>query len=281
MLGIIGGTGLYQMDALQDVEEVSVETPFGNPSAAIITGQVGDQQVAFIPRHGQHHTITPSEVNYRANIWALKSLGVTHVISVSAVGSLREELKPGDLCIPSQYIDWTRAQRQRSFFGQGVVGHISSANPTCPSLVSDIAQAAQDLDIPLHQDRTYICVEGPRLGTRAESHCLRTMGADIVGMTNVPEVFLAREAQMGYATIAIITDYDCWKEDPSEFATVEAILKAYQASLGTVKKLLEKVMSQPVSDSPDWVRKSLEFAIMTRDEFIPEQQKEILEVLKR
>src|SRR5207244_4657004 len=174
------------------------------------------REVAVLARHGLEHQLLPGEINFRANIWALKSLGVRTVIGVSAVGSLRQEIHPGDLALPSQYLDFTRGTRAASFFGGGLVAHVSSAQPTCRATAALIARVARSQDVMLHEDRTYACVEGPRLGTRAESLFLRTAGADLVGMTNVPEAFLALEAQLGYCTIAVVTDYDCWLEDPTQ-----------------------------------------------------------------
>src|SRR6202521_4957474 len=206
MIGIIGGTGLYQMDELQVTEVREVTTPFGSPSAPIVLGMLQGRNVAFLARHGLNHDLLPSEVNYRGNIWALKSLGVRTVIGVWAVGGLREEIRPGDLALPSQYLDFTRGTRAASFFGGGLVAHISSAQPTCHATAALIARVARAGAVALHEDKTYACVEGPRLGTRAESLFLRAAGADIVGMTNVPEAFLALEAQLGYCTIAGATD---------------------------------------------------------------------------
>ena len=192
MIGIIGGTGLYGMKAIAEVAVRSVATPFGSPSAPVRIGLLGGKRVAFLSRHGEHHEFIPSEINFRANIWALKSLGVRTVIGVSAVGSLRAELQPGDLALPSQYIDATRGLRAASFFGGGMVAHVSTAEPTCRATADCIARVARGFGWTLHTERTYACVEGPRLGTRAESLMLRGVGADLVGMTNVPEVFLAR-----------------------------------------------------------------------------------------
>src|ERR1700761_1913687 len=213
MIGIIGGTGLYQMDELQVTDVREVTTPFGSPSSPIVLGMLQRKNVAFLARHGLHHEFLPSEINYRGNIWALKSLGVRTLIGVSAVSSLRDEIRPGDLALSSQYLDFTKGLRASTFFGRGLVAHVSTANPTCTMTAAIIAQAARSLELTLHENKTHACVEGPRLGTRAESVFLRECGADLVGMTNVPEVFLACEAQLGYCTIGLATDYDCWLEE--------------------------------------------------------------------
>ena len=198
MIGIIGGTGLYQMDELQVTEVREVTTPFGSPSSPIVLGMLQGRNVAFLARHGLHHDLLPSEINYRGNIWALKSLGVRTIVGVSAVGSLREEIRPGDLALSSQYLDFTKGLRASTFFGRGLIAHVSTANPTCSATAALIARAARALELTIHEDKTHACIEGPRFGTRAESHLLRSSGADLVGMTNVPEVFLACEAQLGY-----------------------------------------------------------------------------------
>src|SRR6185437_10884827 len=196
MIGIIGGTGLYQMDELRVTDVREAATPFGSPSSPIVLGVLQDRDVAFLARHGLHHNLLPSEINYRGNVWALKSLGVRTILGVSAVGSLREEIRPGDLALPSQYLDFTKGLRASTFFGRGLVAHVSTAHPTCRSTAAVVARTARALELRLHEDKTYACIEGPRFGTRAESFFLRTAGADLVGMTNVPEAFLACEAQL-------------------------------------------------------------------------------------
>ena len=212
-IGVIGGSGLYQMDALQDVQEHAVETPYGKPSDLVMTGTVHGVPVAFLARHGRGHKLLPSELPYRANIHALKKLGVRYLISFSAVGSLREELRPLDMVLPDQFIDLTR-RRDSTFFGAGAVAHVSLAEPICPNLAAVLARAVVDAGlgdrIRLHQGGTYVCIEGPQFSTQAESHWFRSMGASVIGMTNMPEAKLAREAQMAYATLAMVTDFDCW-----------------------------------------------------------------------
>ena len=240
MLGIIGGTGLYKVDWMEGLDARIVGTPFGEPSAKLTFGRFGEEDIVFLPRHGDTHQLLPSEVNYRANIWALKSAGVKRVISFSATGSLRAAIKPGEFALPVQYFDFVKDGRPKSFFGDGLVAHITTAEPVCNSLRTQIYQSGQTLGLPMHNDLTYGCVDGPRLGTRAESFFLRdAAGCDLVGMTNVPEAFLAREAQMCYSTIAIPTDYDCWMDDPSQHVTVPQLLKRYSESLDNALALLK------------------------------------------
>lgn len=282
MLGIIGGTGLYQIDGLEITKAHIVDTPFGEPSAAITEGKFAgsDQKIFFLPRHGSGHGLLPSEVNYRANIWALKSLGVRRVVSVSATGSLRKHIKPADITLVSQYFDHTRGKRDYSFFGGGVVAHISTARPSCPHLTHDIINAATKAGIDLHKDATYACVEGPRLGTAAESHFLRSANCDVVGMTNVPEVFLAREAQMAYVTVAIATDYDCWMDDPDQHAEASDIIALYMANIEKVKRLIQSLAETAPSPTPDWITGALEHSLITPIDTISEENRKWLDVLK-
>ena len=218
LVGVIGGSGLYQMDALTDAQELVVDTPFGAPSDVLVTGQVHGVPVVFVARHARGHRLLPSEVPYRANLYALKKLGVRYVLSVSAVGSLREDFKPLDLVLPDQFIDLTR-RRESTFFGQGAVAHVSMAQPVCPQVAGALARAVQQVlgdEGPqtvrptLHTQGTYVCIEGPQFSSQAESHWYRSMGAGVIGMTNMPEAKLALEAQMAYATLAMVTDFDCW-----------------------------------------------------------------------
>lgn len=211
LVGVLGGSGLYEMEALADASELHIDTPFGSPSDAVVRGTVDGIGVAFLARHGRGHRLLPSEVPYRANIHALRQLGVRYVLSVSAVGSLRENMRPLDLVLPDQFIDLTR-QRKSTFFGDGAVAHVSMAEPVCTALSRILARSITSVDasISTHSTGTYVCVEGPQFSSLAESRWLRSLGADIVGMTNMPEAKLAREAQMAYATLAMVTDYDCW-----------------------------------------------------------------------
>lgn len=213
LVGVVGGSGLYQMDALEDVQELQIDTPYGKPSDAIMTGRVNGVAVAFLARHGRGHRLIPSEIPYRANIYALKSLGVRYLVSLSAVGSLRQDLRPLDLVLPDQFIDMTR-RRDSTFFGDGAVAHVSMANPVCAQLSDVLARAAAQVGLPeavrVHRGGSYVCIEGPQFSTVAESHWFRSMGASVIGMTNMPEAKLAREAQIAYASLAMVTDYDCW-----------------------------------------------------------------------
>ncbi|ODS95157.1 MAG: methylthioadenosine phosphorylase [Lautropia sp. SCN 69-89] len=213
LIGIIGGSGLYHMDALQDVKEHDLETPYGRPSDVLVTGQVHGISVAFLARHGRGHRLIPSEVPYRANVHAMRQLGVRYLVSFSAVGSLREELRPLDMVLPDQFIDLTK-RRDSTFFGAGAVAHVSLAQPICANLSDVLARSVDGAGLSdkvrLHKGGTYVCIEGPQFSTMAESHWYRSMGASVIGMTNMPEAKLAREAQMAYATLAMVTDYDCW-----------------------------------------------------------------------
>ena len=261
MLGIIGGSGFYNIE-LTNVEKIGVKTPFGTPSAVLQVGHHGKEKVAFLPRHGDKHQLLPSEINYRANIWALKSIGVRRVISVSAVGSLQQDIEPGNLVLPSQYIDWTRGNRERTFFGNGTVAHIASAEPTCNALRSHIALICDHYKIKIHQDTTYLCIEGPRFSTRAESLLFKSFGADLVGMTNVPEVFLAQEAQLCYCTIGIVTDYDSWLDDKEQHVTVANAMGLYKENLFKVKKILQFVLQDTVGSKPCKCQRSLDSAVL-------------------
>ncbi len=279
MIGIIGGTGLYRMDGLKVNETRHVDTPFGTPSAPVMLGSLDGKPVAFLARHGLEHHLLPSEINFRANIWALKSVGVRTVIGVSAVGSLREEIRPGDLALPSQYLDFTKGLRAASFFGAGMVAHISTAHPACAATSALLAEAAEALGLPLHREKTYACVEGPRLGTRAESFWLRGAGADLVGMTNVPEAFLALEAQLGYCTIAVATDYDCWLDDPTQHVSLEQVMSQFRDSLTRVQRLIGRAVAQYRDDESRPCRHSLRSAVVTPRERLTAAQRAILEFL--
>lgn len=213
LIGVIGGSGLYHMEALQNAKEHALDTPYGKPSDVIVTGLVHDVPVAFLARHGRGHRLLPSELPYRANIHAMKQMGIRYLISISAVGSLREEMKPLDMVLPDQFIDLTR-RREGTFFGDGAIAHVSMAQPVCPNVVAALARAVDEVSLTqalqLHRGGTYVCIEGPQFSTQAESHWYRSMGASVIGMTNMPEAKLAREAQIAYATLAMVTDFDCW-----------------------------------------------------------------------
>jgi len=281
MLGIIGGTGVYKIEGLEVKSEDIVNTPYGEPSAPLIQAEYKGQELIFLARHGAQHQLMPHEVNYRANIWALKSLGVKQIVGVSAVGSLREDLAPGDFVIPNQYFDFVKGQREKSFFGDGLVAHVSTAETTCLNLTEALRKSAEVIDIKVHTGKTYACVDGPRLGTQAESHFLRNAAnCDIVGMTNVPEAFLAREAQICYATLCIVTDYDCWKENTGEHVTVEMIISRYGQSIEKAKVLLKAFLEQPRPEINPEYRECLQFSILTPEEALTPEKKQLLKLLK-
>jgi 5'-methylthioadenosine phosphorylase len=281
MLAIVGGTGWYELNGLEITHQHPVETPFGPASAAVLQGRIHGQDVLFLARHGAGHRLLPHEVNYRANVFALKRAGATMLLGFSAVGSLRESVRPGDLAMPAQYIDWTRGQRDRSFFGQGVVAHVSTAKPVSAQLVDAVAMAAQAVGTSLHTGLTYACVEGPRLGTQAESHLLRNLGCDLVGMTNVPEVFLAREAQMAYATVGLVTDYDCWLEDPSQHVSATGIFELYGKTLAKAAAVLNRMLSTTLPEAEPEVRANLRSSLLSRMDQLRQEQQEWMEVLLR
>ena len=281
MLAIIGGTGLYELPGMQVAQHLDEATPFGAPSGAIVRGRLGGRELLFLARHGSGHRLLPHEVNYRANIYALKRAGATQILGFSAVGSLVQEVAPGDLAMPTQYFDWTRGPRARSFFGDGVVAHVSTAEPVSPRLVDWVAAQAQQTGLRLHRGLTYACIEGPRLGTRAESLFMRQVGCQLVGMTNVPEVFLAREAQICYATVCIATDYDCWMDDPAMHVSMSAILAQYRDSLQRARALLETLLAGPLPEPEPDIRSALQHAVLTPDSALTEAQREWLAVLRR
>lgn len=282
LLGIIGGTGLYHIDGLKITNQIEVLTPFGAPSAPLTIGNLGDQEMVFLPRHGLNHQIMPSEVNFRANIYALKNTGVTRIISVSAVGSLRSELAMGDFAIPSQYFDWTKGLRKHTFFGEGMVAHVSTAEPACAHLTDIIKSAGKKNGIHIHTGVTYACVEGPRLGTKVESNYLKdVVGCDVVGMSNIPEAFLAKEAQLCYATIAIVTDYDCWLDDPAQHVSVAQVFKTYDKSIQKVKDLLGQLFQTPLPEPECDCRTSLQYSMLTPEEVLTDEKMKILKVLKK
>ncbi len=278
-IGIIGGSGLYAMETLTEVQERHIDTPFGPPSDAIITGRIADIPVAFLPRHGRGHRLTPSTVPYRANIWALKSLGVERIIGVSACGSLRESLRPGDVVIPDQLVDFTR-HRQSTFFGEGLVGHISAADPFCPQLSALLADALREEGGTVHRGGTFITIEGPRFSTKGESRLFRSWGMSIIGMTTSPEAFLAREAGMCYAVMAHITDYDVWHETESP-VTVEAVIERLQANLALARRAITRLVPR-LAEEPRTCTcaRALDVAMITDPAVIPPAQAELLRFLR-
>ena len=241
-LGIIGGSGLYEMEGIEDLRWVRVRTPFGDPSDAYCTGRLGDRRVIFLPRHGRGHRITPTEINYRANIYGLKALGARWVISVSAVGSMKEEIHPLDLVIPDQFFDHTR-RRASTFFGDGIVGHVGMAEPVCPALGDLLETGSREAGARVHRGGTYICIEGPQFSTKGESQIYRRWGVSVIGMTNMPEAKLAREAELCYATLALATDYDVWHESHAA-VTVEAVVANLLKNVATAKVVLRRVIPQ-------------------------------------
>ncbi len=281
MLAIVGGTGLYELPGMHIDKQDDADTPFGAPSGPVVQGRLGGQALLFLARHGAGHQRLPHEINYRANVFALKRAGATMMLGFSAVGSLTHRVEPGHLAMPSQYIDFTRGQRRHTFFGEGVAAHVSTADPVSATLTAAVAVAATSLDGVLHQNLTYACVEGPRLGTRAESHFFRQAGCHLVGMTNVPEVFLAREAQMAYATVGLVTDYDCWMEDPTRHANVATIFEQYGQTLAKGRQLLERLLSKPLPQPEASTRTCLATSMVTRDEALRDDQRAWLEVLRR
>ena len=276
-IGIIGGSGVYELDGLENIQEHTVETPFGAPSDAVITGELEGTQLIFIPRHGRGHRLLPSEVPFRANIFALKQMGAQMVVSVSAVGSMKENIVPGHFVIPNQYIDRTMG-RQQTFFGNGIVAHVSAANPICPHLASHLADSIAACDVHFHKSGTYICMEGPAFSTRGESLMYRQWGVDIIGMTAMPEAKLAREAELHYATLALVTDYDCWYEGHDD-VSVEAVIETLNKNTSNVKKVLGHALPQ-LGKKMEGVEcectSALQFAIMTDPALIPEERKEAL-----
>ena len=267
ILGVIGGSGLYDFPFLEDKKELSISTPFGDPSSPIIMGTLKGKKVAFLARHGIGHVFTPSEVNYRANLYALKSLGVTRVVSVSACGSLREELAPGQIVIPDQIVDLTH-KRERTFFGDGAVVHISVADPFCLKFAAKAYKSVSKTGVGVSRGGTYLTIEGPRFSTKAESNLYRQWGMSIIGMTAAPEIFLAKEAEMCYATIAHVTDYDVWhtSEEP---VTVEMVIKTLRENTEIAQQAILNLVEEVETNEPCSCQDSLKDAIMTRRELIP------------
>lgn len=259
-VGVIGGSGVYEIEGIKNLQELRLSTPFGTPSDAIVVGEIEGVICAFLPRHGRGHRILPSEVNSRANIYALKSLGVERIIAISACGSLKEEIKPGDFLIPDQLFDGTR-ERPRTFFGEGVVAHVGFAEPYCKELSELIHAKAKELGISTHLGGTYVCIEGPMFSTKAESKVWRGLGFSIVGMTNLPEARLAREAEICFSTIGLVTDYDVWKE--GEEVSVERVIETINKNVTNVKKLIKSVVPQIKEERNCPCKSALAGAIMT------------------
>jgi 5'-methylthioadenosine phosphorylase len=276
-IGIIGGSGLYEMEELIDVEHVSMETPFGTPSDAYIIGTLEGVRVAFLSRHGKGHRLSPSELNFRANIYGFKKLGVEHLISVTAVGSLKENIRPLDIVIPDQFFDRTKA-RLSTFFGNGLVAHIAFADPVCPDLAQLIYKGGSQVGASIHQGRTLLCIEGPAFSTRAESNVYRQWGMDIIGMTSLQEAKLSREAEICYAAMAMVTDFDCWHAEESE-VNVETVVQNLKKNISLAKKIIRTVVPKISAERKCICAQALKNAIMTEAGAIPPETQKKLELL--
>lgn len=277
-IGVIGGSGLYAMEGLANVSEVAVKTPFGETSDNYITGTLDGVQMVFLPRHGKGHRFLPSEVNYRANIYGMKKLGVEQIISVSAVGSLKEEIVPGHIVIPDQFIDRTKGIRKDTFFGNGIVAHAGFADPVCACLSDTLETAAKAAGATVHRGGTYICMEGPAFSTRAESFMYRGLEAAVIGMTNLTEAKLAREAEICYGIIALSTDYDCWHTSHDD-VTVEAIIKIIHQNVAMAKNIIRHAVGRLASERNCPCATAMQYAVITDRKVIPEKAKEDLALL--
>lgn len=274
-LAVIGGSGIYKLDAIKQTGSHDVETPFGKPSSPVLEMEVEGANFLFLPRHGIGHHISPSEVNYRANIFALKALGADTIVSISAVGSLQEQYAPRDFVLPDQFIDWTKGLRKRSFFDEGMVGHVSTAYPVEKALQARIHEACLAAGVRTHVGGSYVCIEGPQFSSRAESQIYRSFGASVIGMTNVPEAYLAKEAGMAYATVAMVTDYDCWKDEHCEVSEIMAIMKDnYLSAQKLVVQLIPALVKMPVAFVPE-----NKYAVITDPQKLTERHKNILGVV--
>ncbi|KPK97992.1 MAG: S-methyl-5'-thioadenosine phosphorylase [Omnitrophica WOR_2 bacterium SM23_72] len=277
-IGIIGGSGLYNMEGIQDVKEVSVTTPFGEPSDKLITGKLQGQDVVFLPRHARGHRISPSEINFRANIFAMKAMDVERIISVTACGSLKEELKPLDFVVVDQFVDRTNQARQMTFFEKGIVAHIMFSHPICEELSKVVYETGRSLGFSMHSKGTYLNMEGPAFSTLAESQLYRSWGMDVIGMTNMPEAKLAREAEICYATLACVTDYDCWYPQ-HETVTVDMIVKNLEINVENAKKIISGVIKDLKPERRCSCKDALKFAIITDPKLIPEKIKKDLNII--
>ncbi|MDY0261118.1 S-methyl-5'-thioadenosine phosphorylase [Syntrophotalea acetylenica] len=280
IIGVIGGSGLYDMEGLSDLREVAVSTPFGKPSDVFVVGELQDVQLVFLPRHGRGHRLMPSEVPYRANIHGMKQLGVERIISVSAVGSMQEHIAPGHIVVPDQFFDRTQGRRVSSFFGEGIVGHVQFADPVCRDLSRTLAEAGRKAGATVHEGGTYLCIEGPNFSTRAESKIYRSWGVDIIGMTNIPEARLAREAEICYGTIALATDYDCWHEGHDD-VSVDAVVAMVRQNVA-MARLIIRHAAEILATSHDRAcacKEALRYATMTDPAVIPPATRARLELL--
>ncbi len=280
-IGVIGGSGLYEMEGFEEISEHAVRTPFGDPSDKIVSGRIGGRRVCFLPRHGVGHRLLPHEINHRANVWALRSLGVRWVISVTAVGSLREALAPRDIVVPDQLIDRTGTAAKHTFFGNGIAAHVGFADPYCVELREILLAAARSLAPDVHAGGTYLCMNGPAFSTRAEANFHRLIGADIIGMTNGPETRLCREAEIAAATLALVTDYDCWKQDEAA-VEVETVIENLHANSAMAKRIIRAVVAA-IPETPDGpCHRALDTAIFTPRALWPGQTaKDLAPILGR
>jgi 5'-methylthioadenosine phosphorylase len=278
-IGIVGGSGLYQMAGLTEVEEIEIDTPFGKPSDTYRRGMLEGRQVVFLARHNRNHSISPSELNFRANIYGFKKLGVEWIMSASAVGSLREELRPLDILLPDQFFDRTKS-RVPTFFGEGIVAHVSFGDPICPQLANVVAQSGNDAGVPIKRGGTYLCMEGPHFSTKAESNVYRSWGMDVIGMTNLQEATLAREAEICYTTIALVTDYDCWHPQHDAVTVAEIIQNLGKNSENAQKIIRSAVKNLPVTRTCK-CGSALQYAVLTDLKKAPESTKKKLELLLR
>jgi 5'-methylthioadenosine phosphorylase len=276
-IGIIGGSGLYSMPGLSDTHEERISTPFGDPSDAFVLGTLEGRKVAFLARHGRGHRLLPSELNFRANIYAMKKLGVERIVSVSAVGSLKEEHKPTDFVVPDQFIDRT-FHRVSTFFGDGIVGHVGFGDPVCATVAEAITSACTLAGVEGKRGGTYVCMEGPQFSTRAESNLYRSWGADVIGMTNLQEAKLAREAEICYATMAMVTDYDCWHES-HDAVTVDQIVAVLNQNAANAAKVVRAAVAAMPRERTCACATALQFAILTHAEAVPQATREKLELL--
>ena len=273
-VGVIGGSGLYDIDGLDDIKEVELETPFGSPSDAFITGELEGVEMVFLPRHGRGHRISPTEINSRANLWGMKKLGVSRIISVSAVGSMKEEIPPGDFVLVDQFFDRTR-HRPDTFFEDGVVAHVMFADPICPAVRGLLLEAAEGLEVKVHDGGTYLNMEGPQFSTRAESLTYRTWGVEVIGMTNLQEARLAREAEIGYATVAMSTDYDCWHTEHDD-VSVATVVETMKQNVTHAKELIRRAAPKIAAMGASIADDALEHAVMTAPEAITPAARERL-----
>ena len=279
-IGIIGGSGLYQMPELQNIREIAVDTPFGRPSDAFIVGELEGVKVAFLPRHGRGHKLLPTELPFRANIYAMKLLGVEYILSVSAVGSLQEKYAPTDMVIPDQFFDRTRARAQEStFFGNGIVGHVTFAHPVCSELGDILEESCKQVGVTTHRGGTYLCMEGPAFSTKAESNVYRQWGMDVIGMTNLQEAKLAREAEIAYVTLALVTDYDCWYEGHDD-VTVDIVIEYLNKNVRNAQLILKDAVQRVAAKkTPNQYRDAIKSAIFTPPEHWPANTAKNLEAI--